>query len=98
MTKTRMLKRIPTRKEFEQMAARGRLHKDDNTVIPTDSDLDEAQSPLDLGRLYGYSEDDIAHFYRVRRRELETAYTEYVRDLQQAKVSPAEELSDKRKR
>ena len=93
-----MLKHIPTRTEFEQMAARGRLHKDDNTVIPTDSELDEAQSPVDLGRLYGYSEDDIAHFYRVRRRELETAYTEYVRDLQQAKVSPAEELPDKRKR
>ena len=48
-----MLKRVPTRQEFEQMAARGRLHKEDNTVIPTDSELDEAQSPVDLGRLYG---------------------------------------------
>jgi hypothetical protein len=36
-----MLKRVPTRQEFEQMAARGRLHKEDNTVIPTDSELDE---------------------------------------------------------
>jgi hypothetical protein len=88
-----MLKSIPTRKEFEQMAARGRLHKDDDTVIPTDSDLDKAQSPVDLGRLYGYSEDDIAHFYRVRRREPETAYTEYVEDLQKAKISPAEDFS-----
>jgi len=78
--------------------ARGRLHKDDDTVIPTDSDLDQAQSPVDLGRLYGYSEDDIAHFYRIRRRELETAYTEYVQDLQQAKVSPAENFPDKRTR
>jgi hypothetical protein len=94
----KMLKSLPTRKEFEQMAARGRLHKDDNTVIPTDSDLDEAQSPVDLGRLYGYSEDDIAHFYRIRRRELETAYTEYLQDLQQARVSPAKDFSDKRKR
>jgi hypothetical protein len=93
-----MLKDIPTRKAFEQMAARGRLHKDDNTFIPTDSELDQAQSPVDLGRLYGYSEDDIAHFYRVRWRELETAYTEYVRDLQQANVSPAEDFSDKHKR
>ena len=93
----KMLKSIPTRKEFEQMAARGRLHKDDNTVIPTDSDLDKAQSPVDLGRLYGYSEDDIAHFYCVRRRELETAYTEFVQDLQQAKVSPAEDFSIKHK-
>ena len=94
----KMLKHIPTRIEFEQMAARGRLHKDDNTVIPTDSDLDKAQSPVDLGRLYGYSEDDIAHFYRVRRRELETAYTEYVQDLQQAMVSPAEDFSIEHKR
>ena len=92
-----MLKHIPTRTEFEQMAARGRLHKDDNTVIPTDSDLDEAQSPVDLGRLYGYSEDDIAHFYRVRRRELETAYNEYVGDLQRAKISPAEDFSTRHK-
>ena len=33
-----------------------------NTVIPSDSDLDDAQSPIDLGRLYGFTEDDIAHF------------------------------------
>src|SRR6516162_9869158 len=95
---TKMLKHIPTRKEFEQMAARGRLHKEDNALIPTDSQLDELQSPIELGRLYGYSEDDIAHFYKTRRRELETAYTEYVRDLQQARVSPAEDFSDKHKR
>jgi hypothetical protein len=93
-----MLKRVPTRQEFEQMAARGRLHKDDNTVIPTDSELDEAQSPVDLGRLYGYTEDDIAHFYKFRRRGRETAYIEYVRDLQQAKILPAERSSDERKR
>ena len=61
-----MLKRVPTRQEFEQMATRGRLHKEDNTVIPTDSELDEAQSPVDLGRLYGYTEVDIAHFYKFR--------------------------------
>jgi hypothetical protein len=58
------LKRVSTRQEFKQMAARGRLH----TVIPTDSELDEAQSLVDLGRLYGYTEDDIAHFYKFRRR------------------------------
>ena len=92
-----MLKRVPTRQEFEQMAARGRLHKEDNTVIPTDSELDEAQSPVDLGRLYGYSEDDIAHFYKFRWRP-ETAYTEYMRDLQHAKILPAEGFSDKHKR
>jgi len=57
-----MQMRVPTRKEFEEMAARGRLHKDDS-FIPSDSDLDDAQSPLELGRLYGFSEDDIARFY-----------------------------------
>ena len=92
-----MLKRVPTRQEFEQMAARGRLRKEDNTVIPTDSELDEAQSPVDLGRLYGYTEDDIAHFYKFRRRVSETAYIEYVRDLQQAKIPPAERFSDEHK-
>jgi hypothetical protein len=92
-----MLKRVPTRQEFEQMAARGRLHKEDNTVIPTDSELDEAQSPVDLGRLYGYTEDDIAYFYKSRRRVPETAYIEYVRDLQQANIPPVERFSDEHK-
>jgi hypothetical protein len=84
-----MSKRVPTRKEFAEMAARGRLHKVDNTVIPSDSDLDDAQSPLDLGRLYGFTEDDIAHFYSFRRHGHHIAYTEYVRDLEQARVPPA---------
>ena len=84
-----MSKRIPTRKEFEEMAARGRLHKKDNTVIPSDSDLEDAQSPIELGRLYGYTEDDIAHFYNVRRHGHDVAYTEYIRDLEQAKVPAA---------
>ena len=39
------------------MIARGRLHQSDrDNMIPSDADLDEAQSALDLGRLYGYSE------------------------------------------
>jgi hypothetical protein len=45
-----MQTRVRTRKEFEEMAARGRPHKDDS-FIPSDSDLDDAQSPLELGRL-----------------------------------------------
>jgi hypothetical protein len=93
-----MLMRVPTRQEFEQMAARGRLHKQDNTVIPTDSELDEAQSPVDLGRLYGYTEDDIAHFYKFRRRVPEAAYIEYVRDYNKPRSRPAERFSDEHKR
>lgn len=72
------------------MAARGRLHTTDrDSIIPSDADLEKAQSALDLGRLYGYSEDDIAHYYSFRRRGQDVAYTEYVRDLEQAKVPPA---------
>jgi hypothetical protein len=86
-----MSKGIPSRKEFKAMAARGRLHQSDrDNIIPSDADLDQAQSALDLGRLYGYSEDDIAHYYDFRRRGQDVAYTEYVRDLEQAKVPPAE--------
>jgi hypothetical protein len=86
-----MSKGIPSRKEFKDMAARGRLHMSEcDNVIPSDADLDKAQSALDLGRLYGYSEDDIAHYYNFRRRGQDVAYTEYVRDLEQAKVPPAE--------
>jgi hypothetical protein len=84
-----MSQRVPTRKEFEEMAARGRLHTEDDRFIPSNSDLDEAQSPVDLGRLYGFTEDDIAHFYNFRRRGHHIAYTEYVRDLELAKVPPA---------
>ena len=60
-----MSKGVPSRKEFEEMAQRGRLHEwlERISVIPSDSELETAQSPLDLGRLYGYSEEDIAHYY-----------------------------------
>ena len=83
-----MSKGVPSRKEFEAMALRGRLHEwsERNSVIPNDSELEKAQSPLDLGRLYGYSEDDIAHYYWSRRRDFQTAYAEYVRDFENAKL------------
>lgn len=86
-----MSKGVPSRKEFEEMATRGRLHtlSERDTVIPSNSELDKAQSPLDLGQLYGYSEDDIAHYYRARRRDCQIAYTEYVRDFEDAKIATA---------
>jgi hypothetical protein len=87
-----MQTRVPTREEFEEMAARGRLHRDDS-FIPSDSDLDNAQSPVELGRLYGFSEDDIAHFYIFHWRKHDTAYSEYVRDFEHAKVPPPEPTS-----
>jgi len=87
-----MQTRVPTRKEFEEMAARGRLHRDDS-FIPSDSDLDNAQSPVELGRLYGFSEDDIAHFYIFHWRKHDTAYSEYVRDFEHAKVPPPKPTS-----
>lgn len=72
------------------MAARGRLHDSKrDSLIPSDADFEKAQSPLDLGRLYGYTEDDIACYYNSRRHGSTAAYTEYVRDLERAKVAPA---------
>jgi hypothetical protein len=70
-----MSKGVPSREEFEEMALRGRLHEwlERISVIPSDSELETAQSPLDLGRLYGYSEEDIAHYYWSRRRDCQTA-------------------------
>jgi hypothetical protein len=89
-----MLKRIPSRREFEEMAARGRLHEWERaTIVPSDTELDSAQSPVDLGRLYGFTEDDIAHFYYSRRQGQTVAYAEYVRDLEQAKLPPAQPAS-----
>ena len=84
-----MSKGAPSRKEFEEMATRGRLHTSSEraSVIPSNSELDKAQSPLDLGRLYGYSEDDIAHYYWSRRRDCQIAHIEYVRDFEDAKLA-----------
>ena len=87
------LLKILAAKEFEELAARGRLHNKDNSFIPSDSDLDHAQSPVELGRLYSFTEDDIAHFYKFRRGGHGIAYTEYVRDIEQAKVPPVESTS-----
>jgi hypothetical protein len=83
-----MSKGVPSRKEFEEMAQRGRLHEwlERISVIPSDSELETAQSPLDLGRLYGYPEEDIAHYYWSRRRDCQTAYTEYLRGFENAKL------------
>jgi hypothetical protein len=83
-----MLKRVPTRQKFEQMAARGRLHKQDNTVIPTDSELDEAQSPVDLGRRTATLKMVLHTFISSGGACRKAAYIEYVRDLQQAKIPP----------
>lgn len=82
-----------TREQFEAMADRGRLHKapEQDPLTPSAADLDRAaDNPVDLGRLYGYSEDDIAHFYRFRRRGHELAYTEYIDDLKAAAFPPAQ--------
>jgi hypothetical protein len=50
-----------TLQEFETMAKRGRIHmaSEDDTAEPSKADLNKATSPLDFGRLYGYSEASI---------------------------------------
>jgi hypothetical protein len=72
-----------TLQEFETMAKRGRIHMAaEDTIEPSEADLNKAKSPVDLGRLYGYSEDDIASFYLRRRGGLPgIAYEEYISDL-----------------
>jgi hypothetical protein len=81
-----MQTRVPTRKEFEEMAARGRLHKDDS-FIPSDSDLDDAPartwSPLRLFRRRHCA------LLRLHWRKHAIAYSEYVRDFEHAKVPPS---------
>jgi hypothetical protein len=72
-----------TLQEFETMAKRGRIHMTtEDLVEPSKRDRNRAKSPVDLGRLYGYSEDDIACFYLRRRGGLpDVAYEEYICDL-----------------
>jgi hypothetical protein len=73
----------PTREQFDEMAKRGRMRlSEETTVTPTAAELAKVETPLDYGRLYGYSEDDIAHFYNRRRRGHQSGYEEYVRDLE----------------
>ena len=66
-----------------QLGACGRMRlSEETTATPTPAELAKAETPLDYGRLYGYSEDDIAHFYNRRRRGHQSGYEEYVRDLE----------------
>jgi hypothetical protein len=76
--------------EFAAMAKRGRIHMAvEDAVEPSKADLNRAKSPLDFGRLYGYSEDDIACFYLKRRRgRSDIAYAEYISDLKCANFPP----------
>jgi hypothetical protein len=82
--------KVPTREEFAGMAARGRLwrHDEPSPYTPSSEKLKQAKSPLDYGRAYGYSEDDIAHFYYFRRRGHPMAYDEYMDDLEHSAFPP----------
>ncbi len=73
------------------MAARGRLwrHDEPSPCAPTPEKLKQATTPLDYGRAYGYSEDDIAHFYNFRRRGHAMAYDEYLHDLKHSAFPPS---------
>jgi hypothetical protein len=77
--------KVPTQTEFNDMVSQGRLWfgvKD--PLNPNKKALDAAQTPVDYGRLYGYGENDIAHFYAQRRGGHPMAYQEYIRDMQSA--------------
>lgn len=68
---------------FLEMAKKGKIHQAvDDVVKPPRAQLEAAKSPVDFGRLYGYSEDDIAHFYMQRAGgNINRAYNDYVWDL-----------------
>lgn len=76
----------PSREDFDAMVSRGRMwgFGEKDPLSPTKRALENAQTPVDYGRLYGYSENDIARFYATRRAGHPMAYDEYVRDLQNA--------------
>jgi hypothetical protein len=84
----------PTLEEFQVMAKRGRIHlSDDDTVTPSKAELERAKTPIDLGRVYGYSEDDIAHFYLVRfRGQVDQAYCQYISHLYQKNIDDEEQI------
>lgn len=52
-----------TLEEFREAVGRGKLHQATGQAIAGES---EATSPIQMGELNGYSDDDIAHFYAKR--------------------------------
>jgi hypothetical protein len=84
-------KALPVSEEqFNAMSSRGRMRAAGapDELKPSKANLVKANSPVDYGRLYGYSEDDIARFYRERRAGHPMAYDEYIRDLQNSGFKP----------
>jgi len=80
-----------TLQAFITMANHGRIHTAaEDMVEPSELELKKARSPVDFGRLHGYSEDDIACFYLKRRRgRADIAYAEYIQDLKCANFPPS---------
>jgi hypothetical protein len=86
-----------TLQEFENMAKLGRIHMAvEDSVQPSKGSLNKAESPVDFGRLYGYSEEDIACFYLKRRGgRADIAYAEYIHDLKCAKFPRSKQITAK---
>lgn len=68
-------------------------------VANTKEDLElikNADSPVEFGRLYGYSEADIAKFYlNLRGGNAEIAYEEYLEDIDSSSVESNMEIIDR---
>ena len=63
-----------TRDKFAAAVERGKLHKATGRAVAGES---KAKTPLRIGELNGYSSDDIAHFYAVRRGYPGSASADY---------------------
>jgi hypothetical protein len=84
-------KRPARRTAAEREAIKTAIAYERSSATPGEKkpELVRAQSAVDFGRLYGYSEDDIACFYLKRRRgRADIAYSEYIRDCRRANFRP----------
>jgi len=79
-----IFKKMPTFDEFVTMAERGTVHKATGKDLPFEG---SAKTPISLGIINGYSNDDIAAFYvkrsnpvKLSKLGLKVAYEDFVAD------------------
>jgi hypothetical protein len=74
--------------QFEQYASAGKLHQATGNAIPGE---ETARTPLKMGELNAYPDQDIAHFYWARRGKTQYGWEEMMRDaIKEGKAVPYE--------